>query len=157
VGGAALLTIALPFHEFNPEITSRTFPTALDLLIAIFVAVAAVASAVRTNSDSASTAAGTAIGIALIPPLCVVGLGLGIRDFEVAQGATMLFVTNLTAILFVSVVSFWALDARRGHAGEPHHRGRASAPAGPKAPGGTLPSGPHRVTAETPPRLPDPR
>ena len=107
--GAAALTFALPFHDMNPEISSRTFPTALDLMIAIFVALAAVTAAVRNGSDSVSTAAGTAIGIALIPPLCVMGLGVGIRDWEIASGASMLFVTNFTAILFVSVVSFWAL------------------------------------------------
>lgn len=109
VGGAALLTMALPFHELNAEITSRTFPTALDLLIAIFVALAAVLTTVRSSSETASAAAGTAIGIALVPPLCVMGLGLGIADLRVAGGASLLFVTNLSAILFVSVVSFWAL------------------------------------------------
>lgn len=107
--GAALLTLALPFQEITPEIASRTFPTALDLIIAIFVALAAVFTTVRPSSETTSAAAGTAIGIALVPPVCVMGFGLGIGDLSVAGGATLLLLTNLTAILFISVVSFWLI------------------------------------------------
>ena len=109
VGGAALLTVLLPFHEVTPEISTRTSPTALDLLLAVFVAVAAAFTTARAGSETTSAAAGTAIGIALVPPVCVIGFGLGIRDAEVAGGATLLFLTNLTAILFVSVLFFWTL------------------------------------------------
>lgn len=106
IAGAAFLTLLLPFQEINPEIASRTSPTALDLFIAIFVALAAALTTVRSSSDTTSAAAGTAIGIALVPPLCVIGFGIGIRDADVAGGATLLFVTNLTAILLVAVLSF---------------------------------------------------
>jgi uncharacterized hydrophobic protein (TIGR00271 family) len=116
VGGAAALTIALPFHEITPEIASRTLPTALDLIIAIFVALAAVFTTVRPSSETTSAAAGTAIGIALVPPVCVMGFGVGIGDAAVAGGATLLFLTNLTAILFISVVSFWLLGFERVNA-----------------------------------------
>lgn len=109
IGGAALLTLLLPFHEVTAEIASRTSPTALDLLLAIFVALAAAFTTVRSTSETTSAAAGTAIGIALVPPVCVIGFGLGIGDAAIAGGSFLLFVTNLTAILFVSVVTFWAL------------------------------------------------
>ncbi|HSJ05082.1 MAG TPA: DUF389 domain-containing protein, partial [Longimicrobiales bacterium] len=88
--GAALLTLALPFHEMTPEIASRTLPTALDLMIAVFVALAAAFTSVRRTSETTSAAAGTAIGIALVPPLCVIGFGLGTMDPAVAGGATLL-------------------------------------------------------------------
>lgn len=109
VGGAAALTLLLPFQEITPEIAARTSPTALDLSIAIFVALAAALTTVRSSSATTSAAAGTAIGISLVPPLCVIGYGLGIRDMGVAGGASLLFVTNLTAILCVGVLAFWAL------------------------------------------------
>lgn len=113
IAGAALLTLLLPFHEINPEIASRTSPTALDLVLAIFVALAAAFTTVRSSSETTSAAAGTAIGIALVPPLCVIGFGLGIRDAEVAGGATLLFITNLTAIVLISVLFFLALGFDR--------------------------------------------
>lgn len=113
MGGAALLTVLLPFQEVTGEIASRTSPTALDLLLAVFVAVAAAFTTARPGSDSTSAAAGTAIGIALVPPICVAGFGLGVRDAEIAGGATLLFITNLTAILLVSVVFFWTLGFER--------------------------------------------
>ncbi|HEU4452409.1 MAG TPA: DUF389 domain-containing protein [Longimicrobium sp.] len=109
VAGAALLTVLLPFHEVTAEVASRTSPTALDLLLAVFVAVAAAFTTARPGSETTSAAAGTAIGIALVPPLCVIGFGVGIGDWEVAGGATLLFLTNLTAILLVSVLFFWTL------------------------------------------------
>ena len=109
VGGAGLLTLLLPFHEINPEIASRTFPTLLDLLIATFVALAAAFTTVRSSSETTSAAAGTAIGIALVPPLCVIGFGLGTRDWAVAGGASLLFTANLSAILLIAVLAFLVL------------------------------------------------
>ena len=109
IGGAAALTVLLPFQEVTPEISSRTLPTALDLLIAVFVAFIAVLTTVRSSSETASAAAGTSIGIALVPPVCVIGYGLGIGDGGVAGGAALLFLTNLVAILFISVLCFLAL------------------------------------------------
>lgn len=109
IAGAALLTVLLPFQEITGEISTRTSPTALDLLLAVFVAVAAAFTTARPGSETTSAAAGTAIGIALVPPVCVIGFGLGIQDLHVARGATLLFLTNLTAILFVSVLFFWTL------------------------------------------------
>lgn len=122
---AAAITLTLPFHEVTSEITARTAPTLLDLLIAIFCALIAAYSALRQSSDTAAAAAGTAIGIALVPPLCVVGFGLGTGDSAVAGGSLLLFVANLSAILVFAVVLFFLLgfgrvDAaviERNHAG----------------------------------------
>ena len=107
--GAAMLTVALPFHEVTQEIAVRTAPTALDLLVAVFCALTAAYTTVRPASDTAAAAAGTAIGIALVPPLCVVGFGLGTGSTNVAGGAAMLFTANLSAILVLAVLSFFLL------------------------------------------------
>lgn len=109
VAGAALMTLALPFHELTVEITTRTAPTALDLLVAAFCALTATYTTVRPGADSTAAAAGTAIGIALVPPLCVIGFGLGTFAPTVAGGASLLFTANLSAILVLSVVSFLLL------------------------------------------------
>ncbi len=106
---AALLTMLLPFHEVTPEIAARTSPTALDLIVAAFCALAAGYTTARLRSDTAAAAAGTAIGIALVPPLCVSGFGLGIAELPIFGGALLLFTANLCAIVFFSVLLFVAL------------------------------------------------
>ncbi len=107
IGGAALMTKALPFHEITAEIAARTSPTALDLLVAIFCALAAAFTTLRSASDTVSTAAGTAVAIALVPPLCAAGFGLGTTDWHIAQGAFLLFTANLCGILLFAAATFW--------------------------------------------------
>jgi uncharacterized hydrophobic protein (TIGR00271 family) len=118
VVGATLITAALPFHEVTGEVAARASPTALDLLVAVFCALAAAFTTLRSNAEGASAAAGTAIAIALVPPLCVVGFGIGTADRPIAQGAFLLFTANLCAILLVAALSFWIfgfnlVDARQ--------------------------------------------
>ena len=109
VGGAALLTLGLPFHEVTGEIAARTAPTALDLLVAVFCALTAAYTTVRPASDTTAAAAGIAIGIALVPPLCVIGFGLGTGSVSIAGGAALLFTANFSAILVLAVMSFLGL------------------------------------------------
>lgn len=108
IGGAALITVLLPFHELNAEVAARTSPTALDLLTAGFCALAGVYAALRPGSDTAATAAGTSIGISLVPPLCASGYGFGTAMWPVAGGAALLFLTNFVAIIFVATLAFVA-------------------------------------------------
>lgn len=112
-GGAALITLLLPFHELNAEIAARTSPTVLDLLTAGFCALAGVYASLRPGSDTATTAAGTSIGISLVPPLCASGYGFGTATWTVAGGAALLFLTNLVAIIFIGTISFVAAGFNR--------------------------------------------
>ncbi len=128
---AALLTILLPFHTMTPEIQARTSPTLIDLSVAGFCALAAGFTTVRRSSDTAAAAAGTAIGIALVPPVCVIGYGLGIARFDVAGGASLLFTANLCAIVFVTIALFVGLgfnyvDIRRLESTEVRATGRVA-------------------------------
>jgi len=106
---AAFITLALPFHEVTSELAARSAPTALDLLVAMFCALAAAYTTVRHAADTTAAAAGTAIGIALVPPLCTVGFGIGTAAGAIAGGATLLFVANFSAILVFAVGSFLLL------------------------------------------------
>lgn len=118
---AASMTLALPFHELTPEITARTAPTLLDLLVAVFCALAAAYTTVRQTADTTAAAAGTAIGIALVPPLCVVGYGLGTLATTTASGAGLLFTANFSAIVLVAVLSFLALGYNQVEASSLEH------------------------------------
>lgn len=111
--GAALITLILPFHEVTSEIAARTQPTLLDLALAVCVALAAALTTVKARSETNIVAAGAAIGIALVPPVCVVGFGLGTWDFEVAMGASLLLVTNFSAIIGVGFAFFFLLGYER--------------------------------------------
>lgn len=103
---AALMTKLMPFAEVTPEILARVQPTALDLIVALFCGLAAAFTAAASSKDSVSAAAGTAIAIALVPPLCVVGFGLGIGSAQIFWGALLLFTANLSAIILVSDLFF---------------------------------------------------
>lgn len=113
IGGAAVITLLLPFHELNSEISARTSPTVLDLITAGFCALAGVYASLRPGSDTAATAAGTSIGISLVPPICASGYGLGTGAWPVAGGAALLFLTNLVAIVVVGTTAFVASGFNR--------------------------------------------
>jgi uncharacterized hydrophobic protein (TIGR00271 family) len=103
---AAVTTIILPFQEITTEILARTEPTALDLFVALLCAFIASLASARKAGDAVTAAAGTAISIALVPPVCVMGFGLGILDMKIFIGAALLFVANLAAIILVSDLFF---------------------------------------------------
>lgn len=123
VCGSAILNLALPYHEVTSEIAARTTPTAVDLFVAIFCAFAAAFSVVRAGSETVATAAGTSISIALVPPLCVVGFGIGNSQWPVARGAMLLFTANLSAILLFAAVFFFCLGFDTVDASDLEHDG----------------------------------
>ncbi|MEO8227030.1 MAG: DUF389 domain-containing protein [Gemmatimonadota bacterium] len=124
IAAAALITMALPFHELTSEIATRTAPTLLDLLVAVFCALAAAYTTIRQTADTTAAAAGTAIGIALVPPLCVTGFGIGTGTASVAGGAALLFTANFSAILFLAVLSFLVVGFNQVDAETLEHRYR---------------------------------
>jgi uncharacterized membrane protein len=50
--------------------------------------------------------AGVAIAVALVPPLAAIGIGLTMLDGSVAGGATLQFLTNLSAIVAAGAIVF---------------------------------------------------
>ena len=81
---------------YGSEVIGRTKPTLLDLGIAL--AAGAVGGFAKLRPSVANTVAGTAIAVALMPPLCVVGLALSYREWSWAEGAALLFGTNFLGI-----------------------------------------------------------
>ncbi|NBC06713.1 MAG: DUF389 domain-containing protein [Bacteroidetes bacterium] len=63
-----------PFGNLTEEIQSRTSPTFLDGLVAIFGGFAGIIS--TTRKDKTNAIPGVAIATALMPPLCVTGFGI---------------------------------------------------------------------------------
>ncbi len=110
---SALLAKSLGLSDFGAEILSRTRPNLLDLGIALTAGAIGAFASVRPSI--ANSLAGTAIAVALMPPLCVVGIGLANGRVDLSRGAALLFVTNLLGIAFASMVVFLLA----GHAKRP--------------------------------------
>lgn len=105
----------LPFvilQDLPPEVLSRTRPTPIDLGVAVAGGLAATFALVQPNLSAALP--GVAIATALMPPLCVIGIGIASGDWEVAQGSLLLFLTNSVTIAASSTFLFWATGFNLG-------------------------------------------
>lgn len=101
VGFSAAIVWLLPFHAPAAEILSRTQPNLLDLGVAILSGLAGSVVVCRGGGGGGVTALpGVAIAVALMPPLCTVGFGVGSGLVgPIISGAALLFLTNLAAIV----------------------------------------------------------
>jgi uncharacterized hydrophobic protein (TIGR00271 family) len=90
-----------PLGEITPEIESRTAPTFLDGLVAVFGGIAGIISTSRKEKSSAIP--GVAIATALMPPLCVTGYGLATGNWQIALNSFYLFFLNS---FFIAVSTF---------------------------------------------------
>lgn len=84
------------FPDFGSEVLARTEPTLIDLGIAVVAGGLSGFAKVRPKVSDAL--AGTAIAVALMPPLCVVGLSLSQGLWQYSWGAFLLYITNLLGI-----------------------------------------------------------
>ena len=92
------------------EILARGEPNTLDLLVAIFSGVAASYAVSRPNLSGALP--GVAISAALVPPITSSGIAISLGDIYLAQGAAMLFGTNLIAIILSAAATLYAVGTR---------------------------------------------
>ncbi len=105
--GLSLLTATLyflisPVNVFTDELQARTYPTILDVLIAIFGGLALIVAKAKKGTIS-NAIAGVAIATALMPPLCTAGYGIAIGDITVFGGAMYLFLINS---VFIALATF---------------------------------------------------
>ena len=105
---SAAIVWLLPFHSVTAEILARTNPTLLDLGVALFSGLAGSIAVSRVGGgDGVTTLPGVAIAVALMPPLCTIGFGLGSgANTRIMGGAGLLFLTNLVAIVASAFVVF---------------------------------------------------
>ncbi len=109
---SALLVWLLPFQSPTSEILARTQPNLLDLGVAIVSGLAgSVIMARSLNGGGLGALPGVAIAVALMPPLCTVGFGVGSGwNWQIISGASLLFLTNLVAIASSAFLVFYLMD-----------------------------------------------
>ena len=97
--------------DYGSEVWARSSPNLLDLGVAIVAG--GISGFAKVQPKLSSALAGTAIAVALMPPLCVVGLGLALaqtapdKGLALSQGAGLLFLTNLLGITLSCMVAFF--------------------------------------------------
>ncbi|NJL23598.1 MAG: DUF389 domain-containing protein [Leptolyngbyaceae cyanobacterium SM1_3_5] len=107
-----LLAVAIAFSlgklvglpSYGSEVLARSEPTLLDLGIAIVAG--GISGYAKIQPKISGSLAGTAIAVALMPPICVVGLGLSQADWSLSWGATLLYLTNLLGITLACMMTF---------------------------------------------------
>ena len=119
IGTATLFAWVLDASEVNREIYSRTAPNLIDLGIAVAAAIAG--SFTLTRDRLSNSIAGVAIAVALVPPLCVCGIGLSMGSEmiavfgrgsvaglsnQISEGSFLLFLANLIGITVASLMVF---------------------------------------------------
>jgi uncharacterized hydrophobic protein (TIGR00271 family) len=105
--GLSLLTAFLyfqlsPLTQLTPELEARTYPTILDVLIAIFGGLALIIAKAKRGTII-TVISGVAIATALMPPLCTAGYGLAVWDLSIFGGAMYLFTINT---IFIALTTF---------------------------------------------------
>lgn len=99
---AYLYFLLSPLTKLTPELEARTYPTILDVLVAIFGGLALIVAKTKKGTI-ASVIFGVAIATALMPPLCTAGYGLAVGNFEYFGGAFYLFTINS---IFIALSAF---------------------------------------------------
>lgn len=106
---AYLFFALFPLRDETSELLARTAPDIRDVLIAFFGGLALVIARAKKGTI-ASVIFGVAIATALMPPLCTVGFGLAIGNYEYATGAMYLFSINT---IFIALATFLVLKLLR--------------------------------------------
>jgi len=101
------LRIFAPDLEVTQQMIYRDKPNVLDLIVALASGVAGAYAMGRPNLLSALP--GVAIAAALVPPIATSGLALTMGDLSLSGGASLLFFTNIVAIVLGTAMTFWAV------------------------------------------------
>lgn len=101
LGASVIYFYLSPLGEPTPELQARTFPTLLDVLVALFGGIAGIVSISRHEQTNAIP--GVAIATALMPPLCTAGFGIATSRWNFFFGAFYLFVINA---IFISMATY---------------------------------------------------
>lgn len=106
----------LPLDAPTQEMASRGSPGVLDAAVALVSGLVAAYALARKGIPAAL--AGVAIAAALMPPVCTIGLGIALRNINLAIGASLLFLANITFIIAAQYITFLWLGVRPDKARE---------------------------------------
>ncbi|MDZ7818545.1 MAG: TIGR00341 family protein [Aliarcobacter sp.] len=104
---SSIYTLFIPLEQITAEMQGRLNPNLLDLMVAVFSGIAGAYA--NAKEEVAKSLAGVAIAVALVPPLSVTGIGLGLGNIDVIYGSFLLFVTNLVGITLSAALTFIVL------------------------------------------------
>ena len=99
-----VMGVVLPIDTPTEEMLARGSPNLLDAAIALVSGWVAAYATARKGIPAAL--AGVAIAAALMPPLCTIGLGIALRDINLAFGANLLFLANIAFIIAAQYITF---------------------------------------------------
>jgi potassium/hydrogen antiporter len=105
----ALFSALLPFNAVTTEIASRTRPTILDFLVALFAGMSGAALMFSPKKVLQYFPAAI-LALTLLPPLAVLGFGFG-SDLspEILRGAALYFTANFFATIFGAFLVYSAI------------------------------------------------
>ena len=106
-----------PLGNVTEELQARTYPTLLDVAVALFGGLAGIISISRR--DQTNAVPGVAIATALMPPLCTAGFGLASGSWTFFLGAFYLFTLNA---VFIAMATY--LIVKYLHFPEQHFENR---------------------------------
>ena len=120
-----LMGVLLPIDTPTDEMLLRGSPNLLDAAIALVSGWVAAYATARKGIPAAL--AGVAIAAALMPPISTIGLGLALRNFDLAFGANLLFLANIAFIIAAQYSTFLWMGMRptEGREGASLNRSRA--------------------------------
>jgi uncharacterized hydrophobic protein (TIGR00271 family) len=101
---AVTLELLVSLPTLGSEILARSKPNLLDLGIAL--AAGSVSGFATVRPSISATIAGTAIAVALMPPICVIGIAIAAGQGHLALGAFLLYATNLFGITLACMIVF---------------------------------------------------
>ncbi len=103
---AMIISFAMPGNPelLSDELLTRTSPTLLDLAVALVAGSAGAYAKVRRQAADAIV--GVAVAVALVPPLAVIGITLELGRYQMALGAFLLFLANVSGMITAAALTF---------------------------------------------------
>lgn len=102
-----------PQSGLTPQMMARGRPNVLDLGVAFVSGLAAAYATSRSNLSGALP--GVAIAAALVPPISTSGVAFAQGDFITSAGASLLFLTNIIAIVLGAAIALYAVGMQAAH------------------------------------------
>jgi len=101
---SVLVTFLFNPETLDAEILDASKPNLIYFLVAFFAGVAAAYSWVEEKMSA--NFPGIAVAVALLPPLCAVGVGVALSMRPIIADSLLLFLINLLGIVVASVLVF---------------------------------------------------